>query len=151
MTYKPKNILVTGGAGFIGSNYARFMLSSDPDVRIVNLDLLTYAGSLDNLKDLPDASRHRFVQGDICDRGLIDRLLHDHEIDTIVHFAAESHVDNSISGPEVFVKTNVMGTFTLLEAAKHNKPPHPISLTMQMPHLRALALASSIQPLTQPQ
>ncbi len=118
MTYKPKNILVTGGAGFIGSNYARFMLSSDPDVHIVNLDLLTYAGSLDNLKDLPDASRHCFVQGDICDRGLIDRLLHDHEIDTIVHFAAESHVDNSISGPEVFVKTNVMGTFTLLEAAR---------------------------------
>ncbi|MFQ5345844.1 MAG: dTDP-glucose 4,6-dehydratase [Mariprofundus sp.] len=132
MTYQPKNILVTGGAGFIGCNYVRFMLSSYPDVHIVNLDLLTYAGSLDNLKDLPDKvnggngregalgyeSRHSFVQGDICDRQLIDRLLHDHEIDTIVHFAAESHVDNSISGPEVFVKTNVMGTFTLLEAAR---------------------------------
>ncbi|MDQ6999781.1 MAG: dTDP-glucose 4,6-dehydratase [Mariprofundus sp.] len=118
MTYKPNNILVTGGAGFIGSNYVRFMLSSDPDVHVVNLDLLTYAGSLDNLKDLPDASRHRFVQGDICDRSLIDRLLHEHAIDTIVHFAAESHVDNSISGPEIFVKTNVMGTFTLLEAAR---------------------------------
>ncbi|MDQ6982465.1 MAG: dTDP-glucose 4,6-dehydratase [Mariprofundus sp.] len=118
MTYKPKNILVTGGAGFIGSNYVRFMLSNDPDVHVINLDLLTYAGSLDNLKNLPDASRHRFVQGDICDRGLIDRLLREHTIDTIVHFAAESHVDNSISGPEVFVKTNVMGTFTLLEAAR---------------------------------
>jgi len=132
MTYTPKNILVTGGAGFIGSNYVRYMLSSDPDIHVVNLDLLTYAGSLDNLKDLPDkvnagngrdgalgyASRHSFVQGDICDRKLIDRLLHEYEIDTIVHFAAESHVDNSISGPEVFVKTNVMGTFTLLEAAR---------------------------------
>ncbi len=135
MTYKPKNILVTGGAGFIGSNYARFMLSSDPDVRIVNLDLLTYAGSLDNLKDLPDASRHRFVQGDICDRGLIDRLLHDHEIDTIVHFAAESHVDNSISGPEVFVKTNVMGTFTLLEAARQYWLESPSRSSFRFHHI----------------
>ena len=116
--FKPANILVTGGAGFIGCNYVRYMLVSDPDVRIVNLDLLTYAGSLDNLKDLPDESRHTFVQGDICDRELIDRLLREYEIDTIVHFAAESHVDNSISGPEVFVKTNVMGTFTLLDAGR---------------------------------
>ncbi|MDX8405845.1 MAG: dTDP-glucose 4,6-dehydratase [Mariprofundus sp.] len=116
--FKPEHILVTGGAGFIGCNYVRYMLASDPDVRIVNLDALTYAGSLGNLKDLPDDSRHTFVQGDICDRPLIDALLREHNIDTIVHFAAESHVDNSISGPEIFVKTNVMGTFTLLEAAR---------------------------------
>jgi len=116
--YKPNNIFVTGGAGFIGCNYVRYMLKTDADVRIVNLDKLTYAGSLDNLKDLPDESRHTFVQGDICDRELIDSLLHEHEIDTIVHFAAESHVDNSISGPEIFVQTNVMGTFTLLESAR---------------------------------
>jgi len=128
--FKPENILVTGGAGFIGCNYVRYMLATYPDVKIVNLDLLTYAGSLDNLKDLPgevnagdgglkgEESRHHFVQGDICDRALIDELLRTHQIDTIVHFAAESHVDNSISGPEVFVKTNVMGTFTLLEAAR---------------------------------
>jgi len=130
--FKPRNILVTGGAGFIGCNYVRYMLVNDPDVQIINLDLLTYAGSLENLKNLPDKVngengregalghrlRHHFVQGDICDRALIDRLLREHEIDTIVHFAAESHVDNSISGPEVFVKTNVMGTFTLLEAAR---------------------------------
>jgi len=116
--YQPRNILVTGGAGFIGCNYVRYMLDSDPDVRIVNLDKLTYAGSLDNLKALPDESRHTFVAGDICDRELIDRLLCEHQIDTIVHFAAESHVDNSISGPEIFVQTNVMGTFTLLEAAR---------------------------------
>ena len=116
--YTPNTILVTGGAGFIGCNYVRYMLETDEQVKIINLDLLTYAGSLDNLKGLPDESRHTFVQGDICDRSLIDRLLREHNIDTIVHFAAESHVDNSISGPEVFVKTNVMGTFTLLDAAR---------------------------------
>jgi len=116
--YRPGNILVTGGAGFIGCNYVRHMLASDSNVRIVNLDALTYAGSPDNLKDLPDALRHIFVQGDICDRTLVDGLLREHEIDTIVHFAAESHVDNSITGPAVFVQTNVMGTFTLLEAAR---------------------------------
>jgi len=129
--FVPKNILVTGGAGFIGCNYVRYMLKNDATVKIVNLDKLTYAGSLENLKDLPDKvncetregalgheSRHIFVQGDICDRVLIDRLLYEHEIDTIVHFAAESHVDNSISGPEIFIQTNVMGTFTLLEAAR---------------------------------
>ena len=116
--YKPNNILVTGGAGFIGCNYVRYMLTSDPDVRIINLDLLTYAGSLENLKELPDESRHTFVQGDICDRELINRLMSELDIDTVVHFAAESHVDNSITGPEVFVKTNVLGTFTLLESAR---------------------------------
>jgi len=118
MSFKPRNILVTGGAGFIGCNFVRYMLASDTQINIVNLDLLTYAGSLDNLKDLPDASRHVFVQGDICDSALVARLLRQYNIDTIVHFAAESHVDNSISGPEIFVKTNVMGTFTLLEAAR---------------------------------
>lgn len=118
MKYKPENMLITGGAGFIGCNFVRYILANDPDVRIVNLDLLTYAGSLDNLKGLPGESRHTFVQGDICDRELIDRLLREYEIDTVVHFAAESHVDNSISGPEVFIKTNVLGTFTLLEAAR---------------------------------
>ena len=116
--YTPGNILVTGGAGFIGCNYVRYMLANDPDVKIINIDKLTYAGSLDNLNELPDESRHTFVQGDICDRALIDQLLREYKIDTIVHFAAESHVDNSISEPEIFVQTNVMGTFTLLEAAR---------------------------------
>jgi len=116
--FSPRVMLVTGGAGFIGCNFVRYMLAADANVKIVNLDALTYAGSLDNLKDLADASRHTFVQGDICDGELVDKLLHAHEIDTIVHFAAESHVDNSIAGPEVFVKTNVMGTFTLLDAAR---------------------------------
>jgi len=118
MAFHPKSMLVTGGAGFIGCNFVRHMLASDSDVRIINLDALTYAGSPDNLKDLPDESRHTLVQGDICDRTLVDRLLREHDIDTIVHFAAESHVDNSITGPAVFVQTNVMGTFTLLEAAR---------------------------------
>ena len=113
-----KRVLVTGGAGFIGSNFVRYLLNAEPDVQIVNLDALTYAGSLENLKDLPNAERHTFVQGDICDRELIPQLLHQHQIDTIVHFAAESHVDRSILGPEPFIQTNVFGTFNLLEAAR---------------------------------
>jgi dTDP-glucose 4,6-dehydratase len=112
------NVLVTGGAGFIGSNFVRHLLQTEPDVRIVNLDALTYAGSRENLKDLPGAPRHAFVEGNICDRGLVDDLLRRHEIDTVVHFAAESHVDRSILGPEPFIQTNVVGTFTLLESAR---------------------------------
>ncbi|HEU5402127.1 MAG TPA: dTDP-glucose 4,6-dehydratase [Terriglobales bacterium] len=110
--------LVTGGAGFIGSNFVRHWLANDPKVRIVDLDALTYAGSLSNLEDLPDAGRHIFIQGDICDGELVLRLLYEYEVDTIVHLAAESHVDNSIAGPAGFIQTNVVGTFTLLEAAR---------------------------------
>ncbi len=113
-----QNILVTGGAGFIGANFVRYVLKAEPQAKIVNLDLLTYAGSLENLKDLPDPDRHVFVQGDICEAGLVASLFQEHQIDTVVHFAAESHVDRSILGPGPFVRTNVMGTFTLLEAAK---------------------------------
>jgi len=113
-----KNILITGGAGFIGSNFVRHILQVEPQVRIVNLDALTYAGSLENLKNLPDPERHTFVHGDICDRNLVNDLIHTHQIDTVVHFAAESHVDRSILGPEQFVKTNIVGTFTLLEAVR---------------------------------
>ena len=113
-----KNVLVTGGAGFIGSNFIHYLLKQDPEVRIINLDALTYAGSLANLNQLPDPARHTFVQGDICDRALVDRLLREYEIDTVVHFAAESHVDRSILGPGQFVQTNIIGTFTLLDAAR---------------------------------
>ena len=116
--YQPRNILVTGGAGFIGSNYVRYMLANYPEVNILNLDKLTYAGSMDNLQGLADKTLHHFVQGDICDRPLIAKLLEQQQIDTIVHFAAESHVDRSISGPSEFIQTNVIGTFTLLEAAR---------------------------------
>ena len=113
-------ILVTGGAGFIGSNFvlewcAEPSLKGEP---VVNLDALTYAGNLENLAALSTDPRHRFVQGDICDRPLIDRLLAEHQPRAIVHFAAESHVDRSIHGPGAFIKTNVEGTFTMLEAAR---------------------------------
>jgi dTDP-glucose 4,6-dehydratase len=111
-------VLVTGGAGFIGSNFIRYLLTAEPSVQIVNLDALTYAGRLENLADLPDPERHTFVHGDIGDRSLVDRLLRDHRVDTIIHFAAESHVDRSIQDPSVFIQTNVVGTFTLLEAAR---------------------------------
>ena len=113
-----RNVLVTGGAGFIGSNFVHYLLRTDSEVRIVTLDALTYAGSLENLKDLPDPARHSFIQGDIADRALLDRIFAEHTIDTVVHFAAETHVDRSIHDPGVFVQTNVLGTFTLLEAAR---------------------------------
>lgn len=111
-------ILVTGGAGFIGSNFIRYVLRTQPDVAIVNLDLLTYAGSLENLKELPYPDRHEFIKGDICDQARVEDLLRCHEFDAIVHFAAESHVDRSILGPRTFLQTNILGTFSLLEAAR---------------------------------
>ncbi len=113
-----RRILITGGAGFIGSNFVRYLLQTEPDVYIINLDILTYAGSLENLKDLPDQNRHTFIQGDICDRSLVDDCLHRYEIDMIVNFAAETHVDRSILDPEPFIQTNIIGTQTLLDAAK---------------------------------
>ncbi|RPI30104.1 MAG: dTDP-glucose 4,6-dehydratase [Chloroflexota bacterium] len=113
-----RNVLVTGGAGFIGSNFVHYLLQAQPGVRIINLDALTYAGSLENLKDLGDDERHIFVQGDICDRPLVDDLLRRYQIDAVAHFAAETHVDRSILGPAQFIQTNIIGTFTLLEAVR---------------------------------
>ncbi len=113
-----KNILVTGGAGFIGANFVRYLLQAEPQAHVTNLDALTYAGSLENLKGLPDESRHTFISGDICDNDLVMRLMREQDIDTVVHFAAESHVDRSIHGPAAFVQTNIVGTFALLDAAK---------------------------------
>jgi dTDP-glucose 4,6-dehydratase len=113
-----KNVLITGGAGFIGSNFVRFLLQSEPGVYVVNLDVLSYAGSQENLADLPFPERHTFVRGDICDRPLVEQLFHQYHIDTVVHFAAETHVDRSILYPEQFLRTNVVGTTTLLEAAR---------------------------------
>jgi dTDP-glucose 4,6-dehydratase len=111
-------ILVTGGAGFIGSNFIRYVLQTQPDIFIVNLDLLTYAGSLENLKELPDPERYEFTKGDIRDQALVEDIVRRHDIDAIIHFAAESHVDRSILGPGAFVQTNILGTFSLLEAAR---------------------------------
>ncbi len=113
-----EKILVTGGAGFIGANFIHYWQKHHPHALIVNVDALTYAGSLNNLRHLPHPEQHVFVQGDICNQHLIEHLLNEHDIDTIVHFAAESHVDNSIKDPALFVKTNVMGTHALLEAAR---------------------------------
>ena len=114
-----KTYLVTGGAGFIGSNFVLYMLDKYEDIRIINLDKLTYAGNLENLKSIEGDSRHIFVQGDICDANLVSSLFEKYEIDYVVHFAAESHVDRSIREPEVFAKTNVMGTVNLLNCAKN--------------------------------
>jgi dTDP-glucose 4,6-dehydratase len=118
MKHQPKNLMVTGGAGFIGCNFVRYFLRTEPNARIINLDALTYAGSLNNLADLADDARHHFVHGDICDRALVDRLLREHQVDTVVHFAAESHVDRSITDPGAFIQTNIVGTHTLLEACR---------------------------------
>jgi dTDP-glucose 4,6-dehydratase len=113
-----RKVLVTGGAGFIGSNFVRFLLNAEPDVEIVTLDALTYAGRMENLAGLPDAGRHHFVQGDIADRALVEEIFRQHAIDTVVHFAAETHVDRSILGPDKFIQTNIVGTFTLLDTAR---------------------------------
>ncbi|SCG81936.1 dTDP-glucose 4,6-dehydratase [Proteiniborus sp. DW1] len=112
------NILVTGGAGFIGSNFIRHMLEKY-DYKIVNLDLLTYAGNLKNLEDIADDSRYHFVKGDICDRQLLEKIFYKFDINVVINFAAESHVDRSIEEPEIFLKTNVLGTQALLDTAKH--------------------------------
>lgn len=113
-----RHLLVTGGAGFIGSNFVRMVVAEHPDTRVVNLDKLTYAGNLGNLEDLIDHPRHVLVRGDICDGPAVSALLAQHDIDAIVNFAAESHVDRSITGPKVFIETNVSGTLTLLMAAR---------------------------------
>ena len=112
------SILVTGGAGFIGSNFVRMVLAEHPEVFIVNLDSLTYAGNLENLAGLLDHSNHKFIKGDICDGRLVEKIIDEHRIDTIINFAAESHVDRSITGAKIFIETNVTGTLTLLEAAR---------------------------------
>ena len=111
-----KKLLVTGGAGFIGSNFIRYMLNKYDDIHVINLDLLTYAGNLENLSDIQDKSNYQFVKGDIADRTTVDEIMKG--VDYVVNFAAESHVDRSIEDPSVFLRTNVLGTQVLLDAAK---------------------------------
>ena len=113
-----KAILVTGGAGFIGSNFVPYFCKKYPDYQIINLDKLTYAGNLDNLQECHDMSNYTFVQGDICDVSMLEKLFAQYDIRGVIHFAAESHVDNSITGPRPFIETNILGTFNLLEAAR---------------------------------
>ena len=115
-------LLVTGGAGFIGSCFVRHMLNKHSDYKIINLDALTYAGNIESLKDIEaqyGGKRYFFEKVDICDREQIERIFKQYDIDTVIHFAAESHVDRSLLGPEAFMKTNVMGTFTLLDVARN--------------------------------
>jgi len=112
-----KTVLVTGCAGFIGSNFVPYFLEKYSNYNIVNLDLLTYAGDLENLKEVEKNSRYKFIKGDICNRELIEFIFNEYNIQGVIHFAAESHVDNSIKNPEVFVQTNVNGTYTLLDVA----------------------------------
>jgi dTDP-glucose 4,6-dehydratase len=114
-----QKFLVTGGAGFIGSNYIRYLLRKRHDVEIINLDKLTYAGNLDNLREFEKNPRYRFVQGDICDEALVNQLTA--EVEAVVNFAAESHVDRSIGAPDDFIRTDVFGAFVLLEAARKHK------------------------------
>jgi len=113
-------VLVTGGAGFIGSNFISYFLAENPNVQVVNLDKLTYAGNIQNLEEIEQNNRYHFIEGDICDRALVAQLFERYHIDGVIHFAAESHVDNSIERPDNFIKTNIEGTFVLLEVAKNS-------------------------------
>lgn len=113
-----KTILITGGAGFIGSNFVHHVLANYPEYRVVNLDLLTYAGNLENLKDVTSNGNYRFIHGDICCSRLVERIFHEFRIDFVVNFAAETHVDRSIDQPESFIRTNVLGTVNLLNVAR---------------------------------
>lgn len=115
---QPSTVLVTGGAGFIGSNFVRLVLNEYPEYKIINLDALTYAGNLKNLEDIKDNPRYKFIKGDICDSTLVEEIFTEYKPNIVINFAAESHVDRSIDNPKVFLETNIMGTHTLLEAAK---------------------------------
>src|SRR5450631_4159483 len=118
MSFEPRNLLITGGAGFIGANFVRHWLARQQQGRLIVLDALTYAGNIENLAGLDSYPHYAFVRGDICDESTVRMLLDQYRIDTVVHFAAESHVDRSILGPDDFIRTNVVGTHTLLKAAK---------------------------------
>jgi dTDP-glucose 4,6-dehydratase len=122
-------LLVTGGAGFIGSNFIRHMMSSHSDCEIINLDVLTYAGNLNNLKGIEKNPHYTFIKGDICNRDIVNAILDKHNVDAIVHFAAESHVDRSITNASAFVMTNVLGTHTLLECARTHTIPKFIHIS----------------------
>ena len=131
-----KRLLVTGGAGFIGSNFITYFLSKYPNVLVVNLDKLTYAGSMDNLSEVSSSDNFVHVTGDIRDESLVNALFEQYDFDAVVHFAAESHVDNSVTGPKAFVQTNVVGTFTLLQAALKHWMEGPYQVKSGKEHCR---------------
>jgi len=112
-----KTILITGGAGFIGSNFIPYFLEKYQNYKIINLDLLTYAGDLENLKEIESDERYKFIKGDICNRDLVEFIFTEYDIQGVIHFAAETHVDNSIKNPDIFIKTNINGTFILIDVA----------------------------------
>ncbi|WP_456438921.1 dTDP-glucose 4,6-dehydratase [Psychroserpens sp.] len=114
-----KTILITGGLGFIGSNFLPFFLEKHKEYKIINLDKVTYAADVSNLNEISANANYNFVKGDICDRELVDKLFKEYQFNSVIHFAAESHVDNSITNPDEFIKTNIFGTFNLLDVAKH--------------------------------
>jgi len=121
METKCKKILITGGAGFIGSNFIRYILNKYSDYKVINLDKITYAGNPENLKDVKNHSQYKFIKGDICDKELVNDLILKEKPDAIINFAAETHVDRSILEPDAFIKTDIFGTYNLLEATKNHK------------------------------
>jgi dTDP-glucose 4,6-dehydratase len=137
-----KNFLVTGGAGFIGSNFIPYFLENNENIHIVNLDVLTYAGDLSNLKEIEDHSRYTFIKGDICDRELVTSLFETYNFQGVLHFAAESHVDNSIKNPDAFIRTNVFGTFTLLDVAKNHWMDGPNAIKSDFSNARFLHVST---------
>lgn len=142
----PCRLLVTGGAGFIASNFVHHWCKHYPNDRVVVLDALTYAGNRNNLAQLEEKEEFRFVEGDICDRALVDTLLAEEAIDTVAHFAAESHVDRSILGPDAFIQTNVVGTFTLLEAFRQHFSKSSLGEKMRFLHVSTDEVYGSLGP-----
>ena len=136
-----KTILITGGAGFIGSNFVPYFQETHPDYKIINLDKLTYAGDMENLGDVND-SNYSFIQGDICDRDMLKDLFETHDIRGVIHFAAESHVDNSIEGPEAFITTNINGTFQLVDTARNYWMESPFQYREGMEDCRFLHVST---------
>lgn len=137
-----KNVLVTGGAGFIGSNFIPLFLEAHPDCAVINLDKLTYAGNLANLKEVEDHKRYTFVKGDICDRELVQRLFEQYQFQGVIHFAAESHVDNSITGPEAFIQTNIVGSWNLIEACRRHWMSAPFEVKLEFANARYLHVST---------
>lgn len=135
-------VLITGGAGFIGSNFIAHFLELNPQIKIVNLDKLTYAGSLNNLKEVEANSNYTFVEGDICNRQLIERLFNEHDFIGVIHFAAESHVDNSITAPNTFINTNIVGTFNLVDVAKNHWMESPFNVKQHHKNSRFLHIST---------